>query len=426
MLAEAGADITVEPWGEGRIVTVRASRLDPSTARCPATLRPRPSSSLPAAWSRAARSRWTASTAAPPGWGTCRSSSGWAPTSRFSPDRERAPSPSGATRRPAAGHGGTRRRDPLPRRDPRPRRGRGGRPGHHGLLRRRRAAGQGGRPAGGGGRHGRRLRRIRRGRRGHPVDPGSGGPLRGARSTAVGITAWPWRPPSPPWPPARAPQPITGFGAVETSYPGFAATAPLTGRARRPAALLIAIDGPAGAGKSTVSRAGRGAPRRPPARYGCDVPCRRRPRTGPHIAPRRPAAVAALAAGLEIEVGPAGGDRRPGRHRRDPLARGGAGRLAWWPPTPRSGGTWCRASGTGGRHAAGWSRAGTSAAWSSPRPAQGLPHGVTRGAGAAPKRRVARRGGPAGPIDSTRAASPLAAGRRTPTSSTRPAATPRM
>ena len=29
MLAEAGADITVEPWGEGRIVTVRASRLEP-------------------------------------------------------------------------------------------------------------------------------------------------------------------------------------------------------------------------------------------------------------------------------------------------------------------------------------------------------------------------------------------------------------
>jgi len=29
MLAEAGADITVEPWGEGRVVTVRASALEP-------------------------------------------------------------------------------------------------------------------------------------------------------------------------------------------------------------------------------------------------------------------------------------------------------------------------------------------------------------------------------------------------------------
>src|SRR6202034_1585925 len=29
MLAEAGADITVEPWGEGRVVTVRPSTLKP-------------------------------------------------------------------------------------------------------------------------------------------------------------------------------------------------------------------------------------------------------------------------------------------------------------------------------------------------------------------------------------------------------------
>ncbi len=29
MLAEAGADLTVEPWGEGRVVTVRASSLKP-------------------------------------------------------------------------------------------------------------------------------------------------------------------------------------------------------------------------------------------------------------------------------------------------------------------------------------------------------------------------------------------------------------
>src|SRR6202041_653538 len=29
MLTEAGADLTVEPWGEGRIVTVRASSLKP-------------------------------------------------------------------------------------------------------------------------------------------------------------------------------------------------------------------------------------------------------------------------------------------------------------------------------------------------------------------------------------------------------------
>ncbi len=50
---------------------------------------------------------------------------------------------------------------------------------------------------------------------------------------------------------------ITGFGAVETSYPGFADDlGRLTGtEPPAPRPLIIAIDGPAGAGKSTVSRA---------------------------------------------------------------------------------------------------------------------------------------------------------------------------
>jgi cytidylate kinase len=50
---------------------------------------------------------------------------------------------------------------------------------------------------------------------------------------------------------------ITGFGAVETSYPGFADDlARLTGtEPPAPRSLIIAIDGPAGAGKSTVARA---------------------------------------------------------------------------------------------------------------------------------------------------------------------------
>ncbi len=49
---------------------------------------------------------------------------------------------------------------------------------------------------------------------------------------------------------------ITGFGAVETSYPGFADDlARLTGADRAPRPLVVAIDGPAGAGKSTVSTA---------------------------------------------------------------------------------------------------------------------------------------------------------------------------
>jgi 3-phosphoshikimate 1-carboxyvinyltransferase len=98
---------------------------------------------------------------------------------------------------------------------------------------------------------------------------------------------------------------ITGFGATETSYPGFAddlrrltGTGPLA-----PRALLVAIDGPAGAGKSTISAAVA-------ARLGLD-----RLDTGAMyrsvaalaleegIAPDDHDAVAALAAGSVIEVG---------------------------------------------------------------------------------------------------------------------------
>lgn len=98
---------------------------------------------------------------------------------------------------------------------------------------------------------------------------------------------------------------ITGFGATETSYPGFAddlrrltGTGPLA-----PRALLVAIDGPAGAGKSTISAAVA-------ARLGLD-----RLDTGAMyrsvaalalaegIAPDDHDAVAALAAGAAIEVG---------------------------------------------------------------------------------------------------------------------------
>jgi cytidylate kinase len=99
---------------------------------------------------------------------------------------------------------------------------------------------------------------------------------------------------------------ITGFGAVETSYPGFADDlGRLTGNEPpAPRALLIAIDGPAGAGKSTVSRAVA-------AELGLDLLD-----TGAmyravaalalarSIAPDDHNAVAALAATAQIVVGP--------------------------------------------------------------------------------------------------------------------------
>jgi cytidylate kinase len=105
---------------------------------------------------------------------------------------------------------------------------------------------------------------------------------------------------------------ITGFDAVATSYPAFAddlarltsATSPTAPPAERaPHALLVAIDGPAGAGKSTVSKAvashlgvdrlDTGAMYRAVAALALER----------GIAPDDAAAVAGLAANAEIEVG---------------------------------------------------------------------------------------------------------------------------
>ena len=86
---------------------------------------------------------------------------------------------------------------------------------------------------------------------------GRGGPLRGARFDSLGdhrmamaaaVAALAARP--------GERSLITGFGAVATSYPTFAEDlARLAVGTRGPRPLLVAIDGPAGAGKSTVSRA---------------------------------------------------------------------------------------------------------------------------------------------------------------------------
>jgi 3-phosphoshikimate 1-carboxyvinyltransferase len=134
---------------------------------------------------------------------------------------------------------------------------------------------------------------------------GLGGPLRGARfdsrgdhrmAMAAAVAALAARP--------GERSLITGFGAVETSYPMFAEDlARLVAGPPAPRPLLVAIDGPAGAGKSTVSRAvaerlgvdrlDTGAMYRAVAALALET----------DTAPEDAAAVAALAAASTIEVG---------------------------------------------------------------------------------------------------------------------------
>ena len=199
---------------------------------------------------------------------------------------------------------------------------------------------------------------------------GVGGPLRGARfdsrgdhrmAMAAAVAALAARP--------GERSLITGFDAVETSYPGFADD--LERLADGPAAprpLLVAIDGPAGAGKSTVSKAVAERSRGRSARHRRHVPGRRRPRPGAGTPPEDNEAVAALAAASTIEVGERvtiDGRDVTGVIRSPEVGRPSRSS----PPTPTCAATWCSASGPGPRPTAGeWSRAATSARSSSPEP----------------------------------------------------------
>ena len=158
MLTEAGADLTVEPWGEGRIVHVRASSLKPVDRTVPGDPSASAFFAVAGASCPAAPSTSPTSTTARPGSATSTSCSGWAPPSRSSPATP-ARRPSGPPPAPLDGHRGAGQRDPLARRDPRPRRGRRGGERHHGLHRRRRAPREGSGSPGGRGRHGRDVRR---------------------------------------------------------------------------------------------------------------------------------------------------------------------------------------------------------------------------------------------------------------------------
>ena len=141
---------------------------------------------------------------------------------------------------------------------------------------------------------------------------GVGGPLRGARFDSRGDHRMAMAAAVAALAAAAGEQSlITGFDAVATSYPAFAdhlarltsATAPASTAERAPHALLVAIDGPAGAGKSTVSKAvanhlgvdrlDTGAMYRAVAALALER----------GIAADDAAAVAALAASADIEVG---------------------------------------------------------------------------------------------------------------------------
>ena len=192
---------------------------------------------------------------------------------------------------------------------------------------------------------------------------GVGGPLRGARfdsrgdhrmAMAAAVAALAARP--------GERSLITGFDAVETSYPGFADDLERLADGGRgaPRPLLVAIDGPAGAGKSTVSiavaerlgvdRLDTGAMYRAVAALALER----------GTAPDDAAGVAALAAGSTIEVG-----ERVTIDGLDVTASSARPRSVGpsrsWRPTRRSGAIWSSASGPGPRRtAAGWSRAATS------------------------------------------------------------------
>ncbi len=135
MLREAGADITVEPWGEGRVVRVRASSLQPVERTVPGD----PSASaffvvagcvVPGS---AVDVAGVYSGPARLGYVSVLQRMG-APITLLAgePGHHHHPGDVG----PAARHRGAGERDPVARRDPGSRRRRRRRRGHHGLLRR--------------------------------------------------------------------------------------------------------------------------------------------------------------------------------------------------------------------------------------------------------------------------------------------------
>ncbi len=303
MLAEAGADITVEPWGEGRIVSVRASNLQPVERTVPGD----PSAS---AFFVVAGCVVPGSAVDVEGVYSGPARLGYVSVlQRMGADVTLVPGqPGTATIRATAGpmHATEVRASEIPSLDEVP------------VLAVAAAVAQGTTVFSDVG----ELRVKEVDRLAAVADmvaafgasatiagdtlaiTGVGGPLRGARfdsqgdhrmamaAAVAGLATGPGE---------RSL--VTGFGAVETSYRGFADDLRRLTGVDSPRPLLVAIDGPAGAGKSTVStavaerlgidRLDTGAMYRAVAALALERGVR----------PDDAAAVAALAAGSVIEVG---------------------------------------------------------------------------------------------------------------------------
>ena len=310
MLTEAGADLTVEPWGEGRIVA-RAGVL-PQAGRPHRARRPLRLGLLRRGGVRRARQhgrRGRRLRRAGPARLRLRPASGWAPPSRWCPAIP-ARRPSGPP--PARCTATEVQASEIPSLDEIPALAVAAAvaAGHDGLHRRGRAPGEGGRPARRRGRHGRGVRRPGHASTGDTLAiTGVGGPLRGARfdsqgdhrmAMAAAVAALAARP--------GERSLITGFGAVETSYPTFAEDLErlAAGRRGRPGRCWSPLTGRPEPGKSTVSRAVA-------ERLGVD-----RLDTGAMYR-----AVAALA--LELGTPPEDSDGRGGAGRRRRPLRWGSG-----------------------------------------------------------------------------------------------------
>ena len=252
MLAEAGADVTVEATGAGRVVRLVPGALRPGPG---GPRRPVPGGLLGGGRGVVPGSRVTVDQLhlGPERIGFLHV------LSRMGADvvlhdvgGDAARSP---CRLPAGGHRRRGRRDPLARRGADPGRGRPGGRRADPLRRRRRAAGQGVGPP---GRHGRPRAAFGgpgRGRGGRPGGGGGATPTPGrvdargdhrmAMAAAVAAAACP----------AGARSSVAGWGRWPPATPGSPPPSTDWPGVRVSRVVTVAIDGPAGSGKSTLSRA---------------------------------------------------------------------------------------------------------------------------------------------------------------------------